>query len=218
MISNTFHQIGVIVVDIQGDFTEAKEGSLAVSGTDMTFIETIANAAKQMKDAGLTIFATQDWHPADHVSFYTNHIGKKPFDAIKVDDRTQVLWPPHCVQGTENAKILIDTKLFHKIIRKGQDKEFDSYSGFQDDGGQKTVMDSILKQNGIEKVVIYGIATDYCVRATAIDAVQAGYKVIVIKELCRGVAADTSTTALEEMEKAGVIVTDLFDINMIKSS
>ena len=217
-MSNTFRQIGVIVVDIQGDFTEAKEGSLAVSGTDTTFIETVANSARRMKDAGLTIFATQDWHPAGHVSFYTNHIGKKPFDAIKVDDRTQVLWPPHCVQGTENAKILIDTKLFHRIIQKGQDKKFDSYSGFQDDGGQETEMDSILKQNGIEKVVVFGIATDYCVRATAIDAVQAGYEVIVIKELCRGVAPDTSTTALEEMEKAGVIVTDLFDIDIIKSS
>lgn len=217
-MSDSFHQIGVIVVDIQGDFTEMKEGSLAVSGTDVSFIESIADAVNRAKDAGLTIFATQDWHPADHVSFYTNHLGKQLFDVIEVDDRSQVLWPPHCVQGTENAKILIDTDIFKETIQKGQDREFDSYSGFQDDGGQKTEMDSILYQNEIEKVVIFGIATDYCVKATALDAVQAGYKAMVIEELCRGVAPDTATTALEEMEKAGVIITNSFDIDMIKSS
>ncbi len=217
-MSKTLSRIGVIVVDIQGDFTEAKEGSLAVSGTDMNYVETAVNATKQLKEAGFTIFASQDWHPNDHVSFYTNHPGKQLFDTIQVDNRTQILWPPHCIQGTENAEILLDKQLFHSIVPKGQNKRFDSYSGFQDDGGQKTEMDSILKQNGIEKLVVYGLATDYCVKATAIDAAQAGYEVIVIKELCRGVAPDSSIAALEEMEKAGVIVTNLFDIDMIKNS
>ena len=216
-MSNLPQKTGVIVVDVQGDFTEAKDGSLAVSGTDITFIDTIANATKRMKEAGFIIFATQDWHPVNHISFFTNHIGKKPYDEIKVDDSTQILWPPHCVQGTENARILIDTKLFHNIIQKGQNKRFDSYSGFQDDGGLKTEMDSILKRVGFEKIVVFGIATDYCVKATAIDAVQAGYRVIVIKELCRGVAPDTTTKALEDLEKAGVIVADLVDIDMIKN-
>jgi len=217
MISNTSPKIGVIVVDVQGDFTEAKEGSLAALGTDTAFIETVIHATKRMKEAGFTLFATQDWHPADHISFYTNHPEKTPFDVIQVDDRTQVLWPPHCVQGAANAEILLDTNLFHSIVRKGQHRQFDSYSGFQDDGGQKTEMDPILKRTGIEKVVVYGIATDYCVKATAIDAIQAGFEVIVIKDLCRGVAPDTSADALEEMEKEGVIITDKLDIDRIGS-
>ena len=215
-MSKAFHQIGVNVVDVQGDFTEVKEGSLAVPGTDKSYIEKVALATKRLKEAGLTVFATQDWHPPDHVSFCTNHIGKKPFDVIKVGDRTQVLWPPHCVQNTENAKILIDAKLFEGIIHKGMHSEFDSYSGFKDDGEQRTEMDSILKENGIEKLVIYGIATDYCVKATAIDAIEAGYNVLVIKDLCRGISAETSSASLEEIEEAGGIVIESLDIERIE--
>ena len=218
MVSDNYRHIGVIVVDVQGDFTEVKEGSLAVGGTDAAFIETLANVTEQMKDAGFTVFATQDWHPADHVSFFSNHVGKNPFDVIEVDGRTQVLWPPHCVQGTENAGILIDTELFERVVQKGQDKLFDSYSGFQDDGGKKTEMNGLLKQYGIQKVLVYGIATDYCVKATAIDALQSGYEVVVFKDLCRGVDPETSAAALVEMDEAGVLVTDLPDIDMIRSS
>jgi nicotinamidase/pyrazinamidase len=137
---------------------------------------------------------------------------------IQVNDRDQVLWPPHCVQETENARILIDTALFETVIRKGQDKAYDSYSGFQDDGGHRTRMDDVLKRDGIEKVVVYGIATDYCVRATALDAVQAGYEVVVITDLCRGVDPDTSATALEEMENAGVTLSNSFDEDLIRES
>ena len=209
-------RIGVILVDIQGDFTEWKKGSLAVSGTDRAFVEGVENATRLLKKAGFMIFATQDWHPGDHISFFTNHPGKKPLEVIKIDDRAQVLWSPHCVQGTENARILVDNNLFLATVQKGRDKWYDSYSGFQDDGGQKTEMDAILRRNGIEKVVVYGIATDYCVRATAIDAAQAGYEVIMIEDLCRGVAPDTSKKALEEMKKAGVIILDKLDIDKIK--
>jgi nicotinamidase/pyrazinamidase len=214
-MSNNPQKTGVIVVDIQGDFTEAKRGSLAVPGTDSTFIESLSMATKKMKDAGFSIFATQDWHPADHISFYTNHEGMKVFDEIRVGDRAQILWPPHCVQGSENARILIDTKFFQNIIQKGKEKRFDSYSGFQDDGGQKTEMEPILRQFGIETIVVYGLATDYCVKATALDGVKAGYRVILINELCRGVAPDTTTKALEEMGNAGVIVAESLDIDMI---
>jgi len=207
---------GVIVVDVQGDFTTFKKGSLAVGGTDKTFVEKVQKATKALSKEGFLIFATQDWHPGNHVSFYTNHPGKKAFEAIKIEDRTQVLWPPHCIQGTENARILVDNNLFRATVQKGRDIRFDSYSGFQDDGGQKTEMDSILKRNGIKKVVVYGLATDYCVRATAIDAAKAGYKVIMINELCRGVAPDTSKKALEDLKKAGVLILDKLDINKIK--
>ncbi|RLA99969.1 MAG: amidase, partial [Deltaproteobacteria bacterium] len=179
-------KIGVIVVDVQGDFTEWKEGSLAVSGTDEAYVRQVEEATRKLRDAGFLIFATQDWHPPNHVSFYTNHPGKKPFEVIDVDGRKQVLWPPHCVQGTEGARILVDNNLFRAVVQKGRDPRYDSYSGFQDDGGQKTEMDTILRLNGIETVVVYGIATDYCVKATALDAAKAGYKVIVVKELCRG--------------------------------
>jgi nicotinamidase/pyrazinamidase len=215
-MSKAFRQIGVIVVDIQGDFTEVKEGSLAVPGTDKSYIETVTLATKQLNEAGLTVFATQDWHPPDHVSFYTNHTGKKPFDVIQVGDRTQVLWPPHCVQNTEKARILIDTELFEGIIHKGMHNEFDSYSGFKDDGEQRTEMGSILKEHGLEKLVIYGVATDYCVKATAIDAIEAGYKVLVIKDLCRGISAETSESSLAEIEAAGGMVIESLDIERIK--
>ncbi len=198
--------VGVIVVDVQGDFTTAKKGSLAVPGTDDGFVAKVKKATEELKKKGHAIFATQDWHPKDHISFFTNHEGKKPFDAIQISGKTQVLWPPHCVQGTENANILLDKNLFVAVVKKGQDKKFDSYSGFQDDGGAKTELDAILKKNNIKELVVYGIATDYCVKATAIDAANAGYKVTVIESLCKGVAPDTTTKALEEMKAKGITV------------
>jgi nicotinamidase/pyrazinamidase len=197
-------KIGVIVVDIQGDFTTWKKGSLAVPGTDKAFIDNVKKATAGLKKKGNAMFATQDWHPADHISFFTNHPGKKPFEVIQIDGRTQVLWPPHCIQNTQNAKVLVDNKLFKAIVKKGKDKRFDSYSGFQDDGGAKTELDSLLKKQGIKEVIVYGIATDYCVKATAMDAVAAGYKVTVIEDLCKGVAPDTTTKALEEMKEKGI--------------
>lgn len=199
-------QTGVIVVDLQGDFTTLKKGSLAVNDTDKDFVDKVAKATETLKKKGYLIFATQDWHPKDHISFFTNHEGKKPFEAIKIGDRTQVLWPPHCVQGTDNAKILLDEGLFVAVVKKGQDKKFDSYSGFKDDGGAKTGLDEILKKSGIKELIVYGIATDYCVKATAIDAADAGYKVTVIEDLCKGVAPETTAKALQEMKDKGITI------------
>ena len=198
------HKIGVIVVDIQGDFTAAKAGSLAVEGTDQSFIEKVERATSGLMRKGYVIFATQDWHPSDHISFYTNHPGKKAFDVIRINGRTQVLWPPHCVQNTENANVLLGQELFQAIVKKGKDKRFDSYSGFKDDGGATTEMDALLRTHGIRELIIYGIATDYCVKATAIDAADAGYKVTVIEELCRGVDPQTTSVALQEMKERGI--------------
>jgi nicotinamidase/pyrazinamidase len=210
-------KIGVIVVDVQGDFTKFKNGSLAVEGTDEAYIKTIEENTKRLKGAGFFIFATQDWHPKDHASFFTNHPGKKAFDVIKLNNRDQVLWPPHCVQKTPGAEILLDKKLFKAVVKKGMDPQYDSYSGFQDDGGKKTEMDKILKKDKIKKVVVYGIATDYCVRATALDAVAGGYKVIMIKNLSRGVAPDTSQKAIDEMNARGVVVLNDIDLEKIKT-
>jgi len=197
---------GVIVVDVQGDFTTWKKGSLAVSGADAAFVDKIRKATKALSKKGYTIFGTQDWHPADHVSFHTNHAGKKPLEVIKINERTQVLWPPHCVQGTENASVLVNNNLFLAIVKKGKDKDYDSYSGFQDDGGAKTEMNRILKKNGIRNLFVYGLATDYCVKATAIDAVDAGYKVSLIEGLSKGVAPETSEKALQEMKDRGITI------------
>ena len=199
-------KIGVIVVDLQGDFTTYKNGSLAVEGTDEAFVNKVQKVTQELSAKGYPIFATQDWHPADHISFFSNHSGKKPFEAIQIEGRTQVLWPPHCVQETENAKVMLDNNLFVAIVKKGKDKNFDSYSGFQDDGGAKTEMNQILQKNGIKEVIVYGIATDYCVKATAIDAAAAGFKVTVIEGLSKGVAPDTTAKALEEMKDKGIII------------
>jgi nicotinamidase/pyrazinamidase len=211
-------RIGVNVVDIQGDFTRLKNGSLAVDGTDEAYIKAVEESTKKLKEAGFLIYATQDWHPANHVSFFTNHPGKKVFDVIQLHQKDQVLWPPHCVQNTPGAEILLDKKLFKAVVRKGMNPQYDSYSGFQDDGGKTTEMDKLLKKDKIKKVVLYGIATDYCVRATALHAAAAGYKVIVIKSLCRGVAPDTSQKAIEEIKAKGIVVLDDLDLEKIKAN
>ncbi len=203
-------KIGVIVVDLQGDFTTYKNGSLAVEGTDEAFVKKVEKVTQELSAKGYPIFGTQDWHPADHISFFSNHTGKKPFETVQIEGRTQVLWPPHCVQGTENARVLVDNNLFLAIVKKGKDKKYDSYSGFQDDGGAKTEMNKILQKNGIKELIVYGIATDYCVKATAIDAAAARFKVTVIEGLSKGVAPDTTAKALEEMKAKGITIkTDL---------
>ena len=211
-------RMGVIVVDIQGDFTKLKNGSLTVDGTDEAYIKAVEENTKKLKEAGFPIYATQDWHPKNHASFFTNHKGKKAFEVIKLHGKDQVLWPPHCVQKTPGAEILLDKKLFKAVVKKGMDSQYDSYSGFQDDGGKKTDMDKLLKKEKINKVVVYGIATDYCVRATALDAVATGYKVIMIKNLSRGVAPDTSQKAIDEMKAKGIIILDDLDLEKIKAN
>lgn len=211
-------KIGVIVVDVQGDFTKFKNGSLAVEGTDEAYLKSVEENTKKLKAAGFPIYATQDWHPKNHASFFTNHPGKKAFEVIKLHGKDQVLWPPHCVQNTPGAEILLDKKLFKAVVKKGIDPQYDSYSGFQDDGGKKTEMDKILKKDQIKKVVVYGIATDYCVRATALDAVAAGYQVVMIKNLSRGVAPDTSQKAIDEMKTKGILVLEDLDLEKIKTN
>jgi nicotinamidase/pyrazinamidase len=211
-------KVGVIVTDIQGDFTKLKKGSLAVEGTDEAYIKAVEKNTKKLKNAGFSIFATQDWHPANHLSFFTNHKGTKVFDVIKLYGKDQVLWPRHCVQKTPGAKILLDEKLFKAIVQKGINPQYESYSGFQDDGGKKTEMDRLLKKEKITKLVVYGIATDYCVRATALDALALGYKVIFVKNLSRGVATNTSQMAIDQMKAKGVVVLDDLDLEKIKAN
>jgi nicotinamidase/pyrazinamidase len=196
----------VIVVDVQADFTELKSGTLAVPGTDAQYIEAVEAATRQLLQQGLPVFFTQDWHPADHVSFFTNNSGAEPMQVIEIDGRPQVMWPPHCVQGTPGAEILIAAEGSTRTVRKGLDTKYDSYSGFADDGGRDTEMDNLLRKDGIKNLIIYGLATDYCVKATAIHAVEAGYKVTVIEGLSKGVAPETTAQALDEMKAEGIII------------
>ena len=196
----------VIVVDIQADFTEAHKGSLAVPGTDATYLAAVAAATTSLKAAGLPIYATQDWHPANHISFFSNHKDRKPFESISLNGRTQVLWPPHCIRKSQGANLLLDRNLFSAVVQKGKNKRYDSYSGFKDDGGSSTRMESLLRKADISHVIVYGVATDYCVRATALDAAAAGFHVTMIKDLSRGVAPDSTTQALADLTSKGVRV------------
>jgi nicotinamidase/pyrazinamidase len=202
---------GVIVVDLQGDFTTWKKGALAVEGTDRAYVEQVRQATESLRRKGCPIFATQDWHPADHISFFTSHPGRKPFEVIEAAGKKQVLWPPHCVQETENAELLLDERVLDAVVKKGRDRKYDSYSGFQDDGGAETELDRRLKSAGVGDLIVYGLATDYCVKATALDAVKAGYRVTVIEGLSKGVAPDTTRAALEEMARQGVALKKQLD-------
>lgn len=210
-------KMGVIVIDVQADFTRFKKGSLAVEGTDQAYVKAVEESVRFLKTAGVPVYATQDWHPRNHASFFTSHPGQKAFDVIKLGGRDQVLWPPHCVQNTPGAELLVNKKLFNAIVHKGTDSRYDSYSGFRDDGGKETEMDSTLKKEKIKKLVVFGIAIDYCVKATALDAVAARYKVILIKDLSRGVSSETSQNAIEEMKAQGVVVLENLDTGKIKT-
>ncbi len=210
-MSDTFEnnrKTAVVLVDFQADFTEFKNGSLAVSGTNETYVKTVIHATKHLQNNGLKIFATQDWHPENHMSFSVNNAGTKPFDMIDIQGRSQIMWPAHCVQNTPGASLLIQKEVLEKVVQKGTDPDFDSYSGFADDGGKTTGLHSILKQNKIEQLIVYGLATDYCVRFTVLDAVKAGYQVKVLTGLCRGVAPDTTEAAINEMRGKGVLISE----------
>ncbi|KIX12121.1 bifunctional nicotinamidase/pyrazinamidase [Dethiosulfatarculus sandiegensis] len=209
--------VAVVLVDVQADFTTAHKGSLAVADSDQPYLDKVTQATKELRKKGLQVFATQDWHPKDHMSFAANHQGKKPFQAIKLaDGRTQVLWPTHCVQNSSGSAIVIETSLIDQVVQKGKDPSYDSYSGFKDDGGKVTELKDLLKKQGVETIIVYGIATDYCVRATVVDGLTAGFKVVVVQDLCRGVAPDTSKKAWQEMEQKGALIWESLDPEKVK--
>lgn len=204
----------VILVDLQRDFTEFAQGSLAVPGTGRDYIEKVQRATERLAEV-YPVFATQDWHPPDHISFYTNHPGKRSFETIEMDGRTQVLWPPHCIQGTLGAKILVDNNLFLGVVQKGRDRRFDSYSGFKDDGGNPTELDSILRFYEIRRIILYGLAIDYCVKATALDGRALGYEVWLVEDLSRGVSPEAARAALKELAEAGVRICTSADVEAL---
>jgi nicotinamidase/pyrazinamidase len=200
----------LILVDIQNDFCPG--GSLAV--TDGDKIVPVVNELQKKFDL---IIATQDWHPSDHISFAANHHGKNPGEFIPLGDSQQILWPVHCAQGSKGAEFVreLDKEKITKIFQKGTDKMVDSYSGFFDnDHKSSTGLGDYLKEKGVEEVYVTGLATDYCVKYTAIDAVKLGFKTSVVLDACRGVnlSAGDVEKAVEEMKAAGVKVVSSRDL------
>lgn len=191
----------LIIVDIQNDFLPG--GALAVKDGDK--IIPLVNTLQQKFEL---VVATQDWHPKDHGSFAGNH-GRKAGELIKLSGLDQVLWPDHCVQNTKGAALAqdLDTKKISKVIQKGTDRTIDSYSGFFDNGHKKaTGLQEYLKAKGVTEVFIVGLATDYCVKFTALDAVNLGFKTSVILPACKGVNLRPTDVdeAIEQMQRNGV--------------
>ncbi|MGE0550225.1 MAG: bifunctional nicotinamidase/pyrazinamidase [Kofleriaceae bacterium] len=196
----------LILVDLQYDFCPG--GALAVPRGDET-----VEVAQRMLQHFSTVVATQDWHPADHGSFAVNHPGSKPGEVIDLHGLPQVLWPVHCVQNTKGAELHadLDRSRITDIVRKGTDPAIDSYSGFFDNGHRKpTGLANWLAERWIKQVYVMGLATDYCVKFTALDAKQLGYDVWVIEDGCRAVNlhAGDGDRALAEMRGAGVAIVE----------
>ncbi len=177
-----------------------------MQGTDQVYLDMVIAAAKGYAGEGCPVICTQDYHPADHVSFYTNHPGRNPFERVLLGGVEQTLWPPHCVQGTDGARILLPEELITEVVVKGADGRFDSYSGFRDDGGRETNLQAVLDSLGAQELIVFGLATDYCVRCTVLDALNRGFRVLVHLDLCRGVSGDTTELAINEMASAGAIL------------
>ena len=173
----------LVVVDIQNDFCPG--GALEVPEGD----QVVPVANEMMKKFNLVV-ATQDWHPANHGSFAANHPWRRPGDVIQLNGQEQILWPMHCVQGSFGAEFVpgLDTSHFRKVFVKGTDPEIDSYSGFFDNGHKKaTGLGGYLQEQGVKEVYIQGLALDYCVKYSVLDALQLGFKTHVVIDGCRGV-------------------------------
>lgn len=198
----------LLLVDIQHDFLPG--GALAVADGDR-----ILDPVRRLLEAdpfGLYV-ATQDWHPRGHVSFASTHAGRAPFDRIELHGHEQTLWPDHCVQGTRGAELhpAIPWERVSAVIRKGADPAVDSYSGFRnnwDARGERprTGLAGYLRERGIERVVLCGLARDFCVKWSAEDAMEAGFSTTVLWELTRAVDAQSDQRVREALRGVGVEV------------
>ncbi len=196
----------LILVDLQNDFCPG--GALPVPSGD----ETVAVANRVIPHFS-TVVVTQDWHPADHKSFAVNNPGTKPGDVIEVNGISQVMWPAHCVQETSGAEIHagLNRASVADLFKKGTDPDYDSYSGFFDTGRKKaTGLAEYLTERWIKQVYVMGLATDYCVKWTALDAKELGFDVYLIQDGCRAVELHPGDgeAAIEEMRAAGVHVVE----------
>ena len=194
----------LILVDLQNDFCPG--GALAVGDGDA--VVQVANAVQPHFDV---VVATQDWHPADHGSFAANNPGTAPGQLVELHGLQQVLWPVHCVQDTPGAAFVdgLHMSRVEKVFQKGTDPTVDSYSGFYDNGRRHaTGLTPYLRDKGVDTVYVLGLATDYCVKFTALDAAADGFAVHLIEDGCRGVelAPGDVAKAVQEMRDAGVAV------------
>lgn len=191
----------LLVIDVQNDFCPG--GALEVRKGD----EIVPGINKIMSKFDLVV-ASQDWHPADHGSFASKH-SRNPGEVIELCGLSQILWPDHCVENTVGAEFHRDlqTEAFDAVFTKGGNPQIDSYSAFYDNGHlQKTGLDDYLKSKGVEAVYICGLATDFCVKYSALDAVALGYATFLLDDLCRGVDINAGDIfkAKQEMKQKGV--------------
>ena len=196
----------LLLVDLQNDFCPG--GALAVKEG----FQTIEVANKLMNEFDFVV-ATQDWHPKNHKSFAANNEGATMGDYITLNGLSQILWPIHCVQNTFGAAFVssLQVNKINKVFTKGTDAEIDSYSGFFDNGHQKsTGLHKYLQQKKVKEVYVMGLATDYCVKFTALDALDLGYKTYLVADGCRGVNIEVNNVedALKKMKKKGVKIID----------
>ncbi len=194
----------LILVDIQYDFLPG--GALAVPEGDAVI--PVVSALIPRFDL---VVATQDWHPPDHGSFAANHAGRSPGEVIELGGVAQVLWPTHCVQGTRGAELVdaLDRGAIARVFPTGTDPEVDSYSGFFDNGRRRsTGLGEYLRARGVDEVVVVGLATDYCVKFTALDALSLGLRTTLVVDACRGVELSEGDVAraLAEVKAAGGVV------------
>ncbi|GEC55965.1 nicotinamidase/pyrazinamidase [Bradyrhizobium japonicum] len=191
----------LLVIDVQNCFLPG--GSLAVKDGEQV-VPVINRIARSFAN----VVMTQDWHTPGHISFASTHSGKKPFETVDLAYGKQVLWPDHCVQGTDGASLSKDLAIpqAELIIRKGFHKDVDSYSAFTEaDGKTTTGLAAYLKARNVERVFVAGLATDFCVAWTALDARKAGFETYVVEDACRGIDTQGSLAkAWDDMAKAGV--------------
>ena len=189
----------LIIIDMQNDFLPG--GALEVPGGDEVI--PIINGIQQYVDL---VVATQDWHPADHKSFASNHEGKLRMEVIELNGLQQTLWPNHCVQGSEGAAFtnLLNMNKVEAIIRKGVNPEIDSYSGFYDNGHlRSTGLADYLRGRGIKQVYFAGLAGDYCVYFSALDALAEGFEVMVMEDAVRYIDAEKFKDAKADIVAKG---------------
>ena len=196
----------LVLVDLQNDFMPG--GSLAVAEGDACVL-----VANEIMPRFSLVVASQDWHPIGHGSFASSHPGSAPGDVVDVGGVAQALWPDHCVQNAPGASFhsALDVALIDHVVRKGADPAVDSYSAFFDnERSHDTGLGAYLEERGVDELVIMGLATDYCVKYTVLDAVGLGFGVTVIRDGCRAVEAGPGDgeRAFGEMRGAGVRIVD----------
>ena len=201
----------LILVDLQNDFVPG--GALPVP--EGNAVIPLANKLQEYFDL---VVATQDWHPLTHGSFAVNHPGEKPGDIIELNGIKQILWPAHCVQNTFGAAFVneLDTSKICRIFKKGENPGIDSYSGFFDnDHREDTGLGDFLREKKVTEVYILGLATDYCIKFTAMDAKRLGFSTFLIEDACCGVDLNPGDVkqAINEMKQAGINVIKSEDIS-----